>query len=52
MRRLEKLESVVRHLGYRLAEREIYERFGKAFYELKRDHDRALANLNRLNKVT
>ena len=51
MKRQEKLESVVRDLGYKLAEREIQERFGQAYYELKRDHDKALAKLNRLNKV-
>ena len=51
MRRQEILESVVRDLGYKLAEREIYGRFGKAYYELKRNHDNALAKLNRLNKV-
>lgn len=51
MKLQEKLEMVVRDLGYKLAEREMQERFGKAYYEIKRDHDKALYKLNRLNKV-
>ena len=46
-----KLEMVVRDLGCKLAEREIQERLGKTYHELKYQHDKALRKLNRLNKV-
>ena len=42
---------LVRELGYKLAEREMQERFGKAYHDLKYQHDQALRKLDRLNKV-
>ena len=46
-----KLESVVRELGCKLGAMEIYKGFNKSYYEMKRDHDKALRMLNSLNKV-
>ena len=51
MRLQEKLEMVVRDLGYKLDERELQERFGKTYHDLKYQHDKALRKLHRLNKV-
>jgi len=51
MRLQEKLEMVVRDLGYKLAERELQERFGKTYHDLKYQHDKALRKLNSLNKL-
>ena len=51
MKSQQKLESVVRDLGHKLAEREIQERYGKTYHDLKHEHDKALRKLNRINKV-
>jgi hypothetical protein len=51
MKLKDSLEMLVRELGYKLAEREMQERFGKAYHDLKYQHDQALRKLDRLNKV-
>jgi hypothetical protein len=51
MKLKDKLEMVVRELGYKLGERELQERFGQAYHDLKYQHDKALRKLNRLNKL-
>lgn len=51
MKLKDKLEMVVRELGYKLGERELQERFGQAYHDLKYQHDKALRKLNRINKV-
>ena len=44
------LSEKVRELGYRLAVREIYGENSKSYFDLKREHDRILYRLNRLEK--
>ena len=51
MKLKDKLEVIVRDLGCKLGEREIQQRFGATYYDLKSQHDKALRKLNRINKV-